>query len=181
MNRSEENQISLHVAPVAGLAGQQRQAIIDLCTHAYEEDFSSIFEALPGAVHVLGYHGGLLVSHAAWVTRWLQPAGLPPLRTAYVEAVATHPAHQGKGYASAVMRHLASQLDDYDLAGLSPSDPAFYARFGWELWRGPLAIRTDGGLLQTPDEQVMVLRLPRTPALDLAAALTAEWRPGELW
>jgi aminoglycoside 2'-N-acetyltransferase I len=123
MNRPEENPISFYVAPVAGLLGQQRQAIIDLCTAAYGEDFSDIFEALPGTVHVLGYHAGVLVSHAAWVTRWLQPSGLPPLRTAYVEAVATDPAHQDKGYASAVMRHLAGQLDDYDLydlAGLSP-------------------------------------------------------------
>jgi aminoglycoside 2'-N-acetyltransferase I len=39
----------------------------------------------------------------------------------------------------------------------------------------------DAGVLGTPDEQVMVLRLPRTPLLDLDAALTAEWRPGELW
>jgi aminoglycoside 2'-N-acetyltransferase I len=184
MNRFEESPISCHVAPVTALSSQQWQAIVDLCTAAYDEDFNDIFAALPGTVHVLGYHAGVLVSHAAWVTRWLQPAGLNPLRTAYIEAVATDPAHQGRGYASAVMRHLAGQLDDYDLydlAGLSPSDPAFYARLGWELWRGPLAIRTADGLLETPDEQVMVLRLPRTPPLDLEGLLTAEWRMGELW
>jgi hypothetical protein len=36
--------------------------------------------------------------------------------------------------------------------------------------------------LPTPDEQVMVLRLPRTPAgLSLDAPLSAEWREGEFW
>lgn len=181
MNPQRQNDLSIVVATAAELSSQQRQEIIHLCTAAYNEEFTFLFAALPNSMHVLGYQAGLLVSHAAWVTRWLQPAGMHALRTAYVEAVATAPLHQGKGYATAVMRHLAGQLDDYDLAGLSPSDPAFYARCGWELWRGPLAIRTDNGLVETPGEQVMILRLPRTPSLDLDAALSAEWRAGELW
>ena len=45
----------------------------------------------------------------------------------------------------------------------------------------PLVIRTDKGLLPTPKDRVMVLRLPRTPKLDVEAPLTAEWREGELW
>jgi aminoglycoside 2'-N-acetyltransferase I len=103
------------------------------------------------------------------------------LRTAYVEAVATAPQQQGKGYASATMRHLATQVQEFDLAALSPSDPAFYRRLGWELWLGPLSIRNGQALLPTPDEQVMILRLPRTPLLDLTQPLSAEWRPGEIW
>ena len=44
------------------------------------------------------------------------------------------------------------------------------------------AIRTAGGLEATPDETVMILRLPGTPTdLDLDAALSAEWRRGEPW
>jgi hypothetical protein len=34
-----------------------------------------------------------------------------------------------------------------------------------------LFIRTDVGLMPTPDEEVMILRLPRTPPLDLAVPL----------
>jgi aminoglycoside 2'-N-acetyltransferase I len=79
------------------------------------------------------------------------------------------------------MRHLAEQILDFDLGGLSPSDPGFYARMGWESWRGPLAIRSAEGLLATPGEDVMILRLPRTPPLDLDSSLSAEWRSGELW
>lgn len=55
------------------------------------------------------------------------------------------------------------------------------ARLGWETWRGPLFIRTADGLLPTPDEDVMIRRLPRTPALDVTQSLSAEWRQGELW
>lgn len=174
--------LTLAVARVEDLSAAQRAEIIALCARAYAEPFDSWFDVLPGSTHVCGRLDGELVSHAAWVTRWLQPDGLPPLRTAYVEAVATAPEHQGNGYASAVLRELAALIADYDLGGLSPSEAAFYARLGWESWRGPTAIRLpEGGLLDTTGEDVMILRLARSPALDLDARLTAEWRAGELW
>ena len=108
------------------------------------------------------------------------------MRTAYVEAVATAPGHQRKGLATAVLQRLGEVVaadPSWELAALSPSDAAFYERLGWELWRGPLAIRRDGRLEPSPDdEQVMIQRLPRTPAtLDTTTLLTAEWREGELW
>src|SRR5688572_18966331 len=130
------NPLHFVVATAEALTQGQRQSVIDLCSAAYEIDFDNLFQEFPGAVHVLAFHAETLVSHAAWVTRWLQPGGgdqTPPLRTAYVEAVATAPQHQGQGCASATMRHLATQVQEFDLAALSPSDPAFYARFGWEL------------------------------------------------
>src|SRR5262245_57310372 len=125
------------VATAEHLSSTQRRQLIDLCSAAYDFDFSTLFTDLAGAVHVLAFHAGQLVSHAAWVTRWLQVGiheNAPLLRTAYVEGVATAPQEQGKGYASATMRYLATQVQDFDLAALSPSDPAFYVRFGWELW-----------------------------------------------
>jgi aminoglycoside 2'-N-acetyltransferase I len=179
--------IRIDVAAAEGLNRAARAAIVSLCEAAYGEDFSRLFEDFPGSTHVLARDdSGALVSHAAWLTRWLQPAGLPLLRTAYIEAVATAPSCQRRGYATAVLRHAAGVLrsdEAWQLAALSPSDPAFYARLGWELWQGPLAIRRgDGVEVSPPDEQVMILRLPRTPAsLDLGSRLTAEWRPGELW
>jgi aminoglycoside 2'-N-acetyltransferase I len=174
--------ITLEVARVAELSAAQKAEIITLCTAAYEENFDRIFELLPNSTHVLARLNGTLVSHVAWVTRWLQPEGLPPLRTAYVEAVATAPEWQGRGFATAALRETAARIGDYDLGALSPSDAAFYERLGWELWRGPLAVRTENGLLPTPDdEEVMILRLPRTPPLDATARLTAEWREGDAW
>jgi aminoglycoside 2'-N-acetyltransferase I len=60
--------------------------------------------------------------------------------------------------------------------------PEWYAKLGWERWRGPLWIEHDGALEATPDdEMVLIYRTPRTPVLDVTAALTAPWRPFELW
>lgn len=175
-------QLTFQVAQADELNAVERTALLELCTAAYEEDFAPYLSLLPGSTHVLGWLEGELVTHAAWVTRWLQPQGHPPLRTAYVEAVATAPAQQGRGFGSAVMRHLQTLIQDFELGGLSPSEVEFYARLGWELWRGPLAIRTADGLQASPpDEEVMILRLPNTPLLNLAAPLSAEWREGELW
>lgn len=80
------------------------------------------------------------------------------------------------------MHEISKHLTDYELGALSPSEADFYERLGWERWRGPLAIRTEKDLELTPEEEeVMILRLPHTPTLDLHARLTAEWRSGELW
>ena len=40
-------------------------------------------------------------------TRWLRPAGLPLLPTAWVDAVSTAPARQGQGCGRAVLRAVA--------------------------------------------------------------------------
>lgn len=157
--------ITFEVARAEELDSARRAEIIRLCAIAYEEDFDQLFEGLPNSTHVLAYQDGKLVSHAAWVTRWLQPERQESLRTAYVEAVATAPEYQRRGLATAVMGEMAVQIGNYDLGALSPFDVAFYERMGWELWRGPLAIRTESGLLSTPDERVMILRLVGTPQL----------------
>jgi GNAT superfamily N-acetyltransferase len=158
-----------------------------LCVAAYNEDLSRLFEDFTDSFHVLGRdEHGTLVSHAEWVTRWLQPEGHQPLRTAYVEAVATAPDRQRRGFGTAVMERLLNAVRSdpaWELAALSPAVPEFYSRRGWEPWRGPLAIRRDEALESTPsDELVMIYRLPRTPTTLLTSSLlTAEWRAGELW
>ena len=177
----------LEIVSHDALTAGARAEIIGLCESAYQEDFSKLFEHLPDSVHIMARHEtGSLVSHAEFVPRWLQAEGREVMRTAYVEAVATAPREQRKGLATAVLRQLLDVVaadDSWDLAALSPSDAAFYERRGWELWRGPLAIRRDGHVEPGPeDEQVMIRRLPRTPAaIDTMARLTAEWREGELW
>src|SRR5512145_671384 len=86
-----------------------RASIIRVCIAAHqEEDFKNLFSYIPsGGLHFLAYREQELASHAVVTTRWLQPEGLPVLRTAYVDAVATLPAYQGQGIGSALMRHLA--------------------------------------------------------------------------
>lgn len=172
---------TVSVAAASELSPSERRDIVDLCGRAFREDFGTLFEILPGSIHVLVRVDGMAVSHACWVSRWLQPGSHPPLRTAYVEAVATEPALQGRGYGTIAMRRLAAEIQDYELAGLATGSPGFYARLGWELWRGLSAIRTPSGLLDTTGERIMILRTPLTPPLDVTALLTAEWREGELW
>lgn len=173
--------ITTTVLPGAALRAADRAAIVALCAAAFDEDFDRLFDLLPGSRHVLLRDGDALVSHACWVTRMLQPAGLPPLRTAYIEAVATLPERQGRGLGTLAMARVVAETADYDLAALSPARPRFYERLGWQHWRGPTAIRLRDGPLPTPGEEIMIRHTPHTPPLDLDAPITAEWREGELW
>jgi aminoglycoside 2'-N-acetyltransferase I len=174
--------LSIEVADSRAISMSTLRGIADLCTEAYREDFTGAFGLLGPGVHVIARADGRIVSHAMWVVRELHAGTRPPFRTAYVEAVATRPLLQRRGFATEVLRRLAREIRDYDLGALSPSDDRYYARLGWESWRGPLSIRTGAGLEATPDETVMILRTGRTPPdLDLDEPLSAEWRAGELW
>ncbi|MEW6718024.1 MAG: GNAT family N-acetyltransferase [Chloroflexota bacterium] len=163
------------------LTRDEKVEIITFCNRAYQEDLEPLFKVYPGATHVIGYFGNTMVSHAMWVTRWLQAGNSPLLRTAYVEMVATAPEFQRRGFATAIMQELAKSITDFDLGALCPAKSGLYARLGWVYWRGPLYIRSTRGLVPTPEERVMILRLPKTPQLDLDEGLSAEWREGELW
>jgi hypothetical protein len=174
--------LSIEVMDSRAISMSTLRGIADLCTEAYQEDFAGSFALLGPGVHVIGRAEGRIVSHAMWVVRELHAGTRPPLRAAYVEAVATRPVLQRRGLATEVLRRLALEIQGYDLGALSPSDERFYARLGWESWRGPLSIRTSAGLEPTPDETVMILRTGRTPPdLDLGESLSAEWRAGEVW
>jgi aminoglycoside 2'-N-acetyltransferase I len=174
---------TIELVPSHQLTADQRRAIIALCQACFDEDLSTFFESLGGSSHVLIWADRTLVAHACWVTRWLQPAGLPLLRTAHVKAVAVAPERQRQGYGTLAMRRLSVRVadDGYDLSALMTVIPEYYARLGWEQWRGPTAIRQDDGLPPTPGKRPMILRLPAAPPLDLDAALTAEWRRDALW
>jgi aminoglycoside 2'-N-acetyltransferase I len=158
-----------------------RAEIIAMTSAAFGCNYDRFLQSFGRITHVVARDDGQIVSHALWCDRGLQPEGLPILRTAYVEAVVTLPDYQARGYASAVMRALAEKVQDYELAALGPSDPAFYTRLGWELWRGPLSVRVEDRLQPTSDHEVMILRLPKTPPLDLNAPLSVEWRELEVW
>lgn len=171
------------IIPGDALSAAEKAEVIALCDRAYGEPIASYYAQLRAPVHIIGRVDGVVVTHGLWVTRWLQAGDGPLLRTAYVELVATDPARAGRGHASAVMRRLAQEFDAFELAALCPSDAAasLYERVGWRYWRGPLSIRHGDRTIPTPEERVMLLSLPRTPALDFDAPLSAEWREGELW
>lgn len=174
--------LNIQVVRNNSLSDTDKRTIISLCNRAYEKNMEPLFNTFLDATHVLGNCEGYLVSHALWVTRYLQIGTNSIMRTAYVEALATEQAYRNRGFAEAIMKRLVQEIQDFDLAALSPFSVKYYERLGWERWRGPLFIRTEDGLLPSrQDEEVMILRLSSTPDLDLHASLSAEWRRGELW
>jgi aminoglycoside 2'-N-acetyltransferase I len=167
------------------LSTPTREQIIHVCVEAHrEEDFQNLFKYVPSdGRHFLAFHHDQLLSHAMVTTRWLQPEEHPLLKTAYIDAVATLPEYQGQGYGSAVMRQLASEIDhEYVIACLETDRETFYERLGWQTWKGPLAGRSENGLIATPNQHgIMILRLSQTPELDLNSLLTIECQAGRIW
>lgn len=137
-----------------------------------------------GGTHFLLESDGEIVCHASVVTRELHVAGVP-LKTAYVEAVATEPRMQGQGLGTQVMRAVGDFIDagDWQIAALGTGSQAFYERLGWRIWGGPAFVRTAEGDQPTPDEDgyIMVRLTPRSPALSWEAPISCEWRPGDVW
>jgi aminoglycoside 2'-N-acetyltransferase I len=136
-----------------------------------------------GGVHVVAAEDGEILSHASVVERRLEIGGRG-VRTGYVEAVGTWPAQQRRGLATLVMREIGDVIrEGYELGALSTGAVAFYSRLGWELWRGPTAVRTSTGVERTADDDggIMVLATPSSPPLNLDDEIVCEWRDGDVW
>ena len=136
-----------------------------------------------GGVHVVLDLEGEIITHAAVVERelWMDDR---PLRTGYVEAVATIPDRQGQGLGSLVMADVNALIRErYELGALGTGSQGFYERLGWVVWQGPTFVRTPSGPQRTPDEDggIMVLGTPTSPPLVLRASLSCEWRTGDVW
>lgn len=135
-----------------------------------------------GGDHILGHRDGELVAHASVVPRTLW-CGQQPRHTGYVEAVAVDPVHQRRGFGSAVMAEAERVIRHrYELGALCAGDDAqrLYRRLGWVVWHGPSFVATAAGRVATPAEDGYILVLPQ-PGLDLAAAITCDWRDGDVW
>ncbi len=136
-----------------------------------------------GGVHFVLEVDGEIGAHASVVERDLHVDGRP-LRTGYVEAVATDPERQGAGLGSLLMGEVSEYIrDGFELGALGTGRQRFYERMGWRTWTGPSAVRTAKGERPTPDDDgyIMVLATPTSPPLDLSAAISCEWRPGDVW
>ena len=89
-----DKNLKLEVLRADQLTSQQLAEIHALCNRAYavyDVNLELLFQTFTDTTHVIGWWGSAIVSYAMWVTRWLQPSNQPPLRTAYVEMVATEP------------------------------------------------------------------------------------------
>jgi len=160
------------------------QTLRELLDESFEDGFrEDDWDHTVGGLHVLAVEDGGIVSHAAVVERLLT-AEERPLRTGYVEGVATPLEHRGKGHASTVMREIGELIrGSYELGGLSTGLPDFYARLGWELWRGPTYMSSPAGPQRTPEDDgsVMVLRTTSTQQLKTTRPLMCDWRSGDVW
>lgn len=136
-----------------------------------------------GGLHFILDLDGDVIAHAAVVERELHVGGRP-LRTGYVEAVAVSPDRQGAGYGSLVMGDVTSWImERFELGALGTGRHRFYERLGWRTWTGPSSVRRADGTHRTPDEDghILVLATRSSPPLDLAAPISCEWRPGDVW
>lgn len=161
------------------------RALLDLAFGKDEDDRfgDDDWQHALGGMHFVLDQSGEILGHASVVERTLEIAGRP-LRTGYVEAVATSPTRQRTGLGTQVMTDVGTYIRErFELGALGTGSHGFYERLGWETWRGPAFVRTSDGARRTPDEEgyIMVLRTPSSPALDLAAPISCDWRPGDVW
>jgi len=136
-----------------------------------------------GGVHFVLDLDGEIITHASVVEREIHVGGRP-LRTGYVEAVATAPDHDGAGFGSLVIADVTSYIrEGFELGALGTGRLHFYERLGWIAWAGPSSVRAPEGLRRTPEEDgyIMVLETPASPPLDRTATISCEWRPGDVW
>jgi len=141
------------------------------------------FDHAVGGVHFLVEEGGAIVSHASVVERELH-TGAYRLQTGYVEAVATLPGYQRRGFGTAIMKEVGDHIDrSFELGALGTGVLAFYERLGWKVWKGPTFVRTERGPVPTPDEDgfILVLLTATSPDLDVSLPISCDWRPGDVW
>ena len=169
------------------LTAAEIAAIRQLLEAAFDSDYEPFteedWEHTIGGVHFVLELDGEIVAHASVVDRELQ-VGDQPLRTGYVEGVATLPDRQGMGLGSRVMRDVTSYIDEnFELGALGTGAHRFYERLGWLTWNGPSSVRTAEGTRRTPDEDGYILVLPTksSPPLNLAEGISCDWRPGDVW
>ncbi|MGZ4131418.1 MAG: GNAT family N-acetyltransferase [Actinomycetota bacterium] len=175
----------LRVVGTSALTDAERDVLAALFASAWPDGSFSPEDRrnMLGGRHVLLERAGRIVSHAAVVPRTLW-ADDRAIVCCYVEAIATWPDLQRRGFGTEVLRAVNDLVrDGYELGGLSTGSHGFYERLGWEVWRGPLAVRTPDGVVPTPEEDggVLVLPTPRTGPLSLDATLACDWRPGDVW
>jgi len=172
----------------AELTPQDVVATRAIMVEAFGDDEDEAFADLDwdhalGGIHVVLDIDGEIVAHASVVERELRVSGRP-LRTGYVEAVATAPHRHGEGFGTLVMEEIGAIISsDYELGALGTGRHHFYQRLGWQTWHGPSFVRMSNGDRRTPDEDgyILVLLTPATPPLDLTAAISCDWRPGDVW
>lgn len=176
--------VTIHTADTGALSPSLRRELRALLDEAFAGDFTDDdWDHALGGTHVWAVDAHGLVSHGSLVERTLQ-CDDQRLRVGFVEGVATAASYRRRGYGTQVMRRIGHLIAErHPLGVLSTGTYAFYALLGWERWRGPTFVDTPSGRRRTPDDDgdVMILRTPRSPAIDLDGAIVCDWRRGDVW
>lgn len=177
--------VQLLACSTAELTSRELAEIRALCDEAFGGEYSDDdFDHALGGVHVIAFDGDRMISHAALVPRDLT-AGSALVRVGYVESVVTHPAWQGRGYGTAVMRRVGELIAvRFKLGVLSTGEHEFYSRVGWESWEGPTFVDHGvDGLQRTADDDdsIMILRHLASPPVTKTDVLVCSPRQGDDW
>ncbi|MBZ5737135.1 GNAT family N-acetyltransferase [Nocardioides mangrovi] len=153
-----------------------------LCESSFGDFTDADWTHALGGMHVVVEDDDRIVAHGAVVLRRLMVESAW-LRCGYVEAVAVADDARRAGHGAAVMAALEELAPGYDLLALSASAAGvpLYESLGWEVWRGPSSVATAVGVVPTPDDDGSIyVRTNGTP-VDLDAAITCDWREGDVW
>ena len=179
--------VAIRQVAMANLTQRETSVIRDLLRVAFADDGEGFtdddWEHAAGGTHFLLEKTGAVLAYASVALRALE-VHERTLRVGYVEAVATRPDVQGQGHGTSVVRTVNEHIrSTYELGALSTGLPDFYRRLGWELWLGSTAVKTERGLVPTPEDDggIMVLSTTTTPALDRHAPISCNWRSGDVW
>ncbi len=168
----------------ADLTDDLEVALRRLLLDAFADDFSDDdWDHALGGEHVIVAVGGRPVAHASVVPRVLE-LGERRVRTGYVEAVGTAAVAQGRGFGRRVMAEIEALVRrEFEMGGLATGEHEFYARLGWERWRGPTSVRRGDRLVRSPEEDdaIMVLRFGPSADVDLDGPIACTARRGDDW
>lgn len=168
----------------ADLKSDARQRAYEMVNGAFAGELTDTdWDHALGGMHALIWHRGAIIAHGAVVQRRLLYRGAA-LRCGYVEAVAVREDWRGQGLAIAILDACEQVIrGGYQLGALSSSDRGrrLYTLRGWLPWRGPTSVLAPSGPTRTPDDDSSVFVLPVGINLDETAALTCDWRDGDVW
>jgi aminoglycoside 2'-N-acetyltransferase I len=168
----------------ADLKSDARQRAYEMVNDAFAGEFTdTAWDHALGGMHALIWNRGAIIAHGAVVQRRLLYRGAA-LRCGYVEAVAVREDWRGQGLAIAILDACEQVIrGGYQLGALSSFDRGrrLYTLRGWLPWRGPTSVLAPSGLTRTPDDDSSVFVLPVGINLDETAALTCDWRDGDVW
>ena len=183
----EQAASSVTVGRVDALSTEQTAAVRALLWAAFGDGEDAMTEDdwqhAAGGVHFLAEIDGEIVAYASVAERVLEIDGRP-LRTGYVEAVATAVGRQDQGIGSRLMGVVNDYIGGrFELGALGTGRHAFYERLGWLTWKGPSWVRAPEGPRRTPDEDgyILVRPTPASPELNLAAPISCDFRLGDAW